>query len=990
MATDTTFDLKETINLPKTNFAQKANLTQREPDRLNRWNEMDIYTEIRRARQGRKMFVLHDGPPYANADIHIGTAMNKILKDFIVKSRAMMGYDAPYVPGYDCHGLPIETFVDKKLKEKGIVKAEMSPVAFRRACREHASEALKRQTRDFKRLGIFGEWNDPYLTMSHAYEAETARLFGKFVGRGYVFRGARPVYWCINDQTALAEAEVEYEDHTSPSIYVKFPLPEDQVRELERRIATHTGQADVSLGSKPVYVLIWTTTPWTLPANLAIAFHPEFDYAAVDVGNEVYIFARALVPVVAEKSGLSEPAILLSFPGALVEGLQARHAWLDRPSILLLDEQVTLGEAEDESEGESAEGKRNTGKAGTGCVHTAPGHGHEDFLLGQKYRHLLKPAYEQLREVGALAGQTEGTEVYCPVDNAGRFTSEVEHFAGIKVFEANKLIVDFLREKGALLHSEDYSHRYPNCWRCHRPVIFRATPQWFIAMDKDAVDGPSLRESALREVHNVNWLPAWGRERMRLMLARRPDWCVSRQRLWGVPIPVFYCEDCNEVIADEKVIDHVATVFEKETADAWYALEPEALLPAGFACPSCGGTHFKKETDILDVWFDSGSSSLAVLERERHLPWPSDVYIEGPDQYRGWFNSSLMIALAAHDRAPYKTVITHGWTVDGEGKAMSKSLGNTVSPNKVADELGAEIIRLWVASSNYQEDVRLSPEILKRLVDAYRKLRNTARYALGNIFDFDPERDAVEPDQMWEVDRWALAVTDEVTRKVIEAYERFEYHVVYHTMYQYATVALSAIYFDILKDRLYTFAPNSLGRRSAQTALSVIIDRFARLLAPILVFTSDEIWENISGARAASVHIAEFPKVESDEDDKLLVETWNKIFEIRAQVQKALEEKRNEKVIGASLEAKVTLGSKGETYDLLKQYEDQLPSILIVSQVELRREEGDDLKVEVEHATGAKCERCWNWSETVGTDERFPMLDARCVRQVTEGWGDKI
>jgi len=983
MATDTTFDLKETINLPKTNFAQKANLTQREPERLNRWREMNLYTEIRRAREGREMFVLHDGPPYANADIHIGTAMNKVLKDFIVKSRAMMGYDAPYVPGYDCHGLPIETFVDKKLKEKGIVKAEMSPVAFRRACREHASEALKRQTRDFQRLGIFGEWDDPYLTMSHAYEAETARLFGRFVGRGYVFRGARPVYWCINDQTALAEAEVEYEDHTSPSIYVKFPLPADQVRELERRIAER-GQA-VSLGSNPVYVLIWTTTPWTLPANLAIAVHPEFDYAAIDVGNEIYIFAKSLVPVVAEKAGLGEPALLASFPGQILEGLQARHAWLDRPSVLLLDEHVTLGEMEDESEGETAEGKR-AGKAGTGCVHTAPGHGNEDFLLGQKYREQLQPAYDQLRQAGALAGQTEGTEVYCPVDNAGRFTSEVERFAGLKVFEANGLIVDFLRDKNALLYTEDYSHRYPHCWRCHRPVIFRATPQWFISMDKDAVDGPSMREMALREVENVRWIPGWGRERMRLMLARRPDWCVSRQRLWGVPIPVFFCDSCNYVIADEKLIDHVANLFEKETADAWYAMEAEALLPEGFACPSCVGTRFRKETDILDVWFDSGSSSLAVLERERHLPWPSDVYLEGPDQYRGWFNSSLMIALAAHNQAPYKTVITHGWTVDGEGKAMSKSLGNTVSPNKVADELGAEILRLWVASSNYQEDVRLSQEILKRLVDAYRKLRNTARYALGNIFDFDPERDMVERENMWEVDRWALAVTDEVTRKVVEAYERFEYHVVYHTMYQYATVTLSAIYFDILKDRLYTFAPNSTGRRSAQTALHIIIDRFARLLAPILVFTSEEIWENLPGKRSASVHIAEFPKAEPGEGHKLLVETWNKLFEVRSAVQKALEEKRNEKVIGASLEAKVTLGASGETYDLLRRYESELPSILIVSQVELRREEADELRIEVEHAEGAKCERCWNWSVTVGQDERFPTLDARCVKQVTEGW----
>jgi isoleucyl-tRNA synthetase len=973
MSTETPLDLKATVNLPKTDFAQKANLTQREPERLARWQRMDLYHELCRARQGRPMFVLHDGPPYANSDIHIGTAMNKILKDMVVKSHSMLGYDAPYVPGYDCHGLPIEMYVDKKL---GAKKSQMSPLTIRRICREHAAEALKRQTRDFERLGILGEWDDPYLTMANAYEAETARLFGRFVERGYVYKGGRPVYWCINDQTALAEAEVEYREHTSPSIYVKFPLPEDQVRQLEARISSG---ALTAIG-KPVFVLIWTTTPWTLPANIGIAVNPNFDYAAVDVGNEIYIVASELVAAVAEKCGLVEPKVVAQFSGALLDKLEARHAWLDRPSIMMVGEHVTLGgEADAETELDVADAqKKGTGKSGTGCVHTAPGHGHDDFVIGQQYRQQLAPIYAKL-------GVAE-TEVYCPVDNAGRFTPEVEHFAGRKVFEANRAIVDFLRESGALVFTENYAHRYPHCWRCHQPVIFRATPQWFISMDKTDGEGPSLREGALREVRNVRWIPEWGEERMRNMFLGRPDWCVSRQRVWGVPIPAFYCNGCHETIADAQVIAHIADIFDKDTADAWYAREAKDLLPDGFKCPKCSGADFTKETDILDVWFDSGASSLAVLEIERKLPWPADVYLEGPDQYRGWFNSSLMVALAAHNRAPYKTVITHGWTVDGEGKAMHKSSGNAISPNEVTDKSGAEILRLWVASSDYQEDVRLSEEILKRLVDAYRKLRNTARYALGNISDFAPEVDAVAESEMREIDRWALSATREVARKVIDAYKRFEYTTVYHTLYNYATVTLSAVYIDILKDRLYTFAPKSVGRRSAQTALYQIVDGFTRLLAPVLAFTADEIWENLPGKREASVHLAEFADAEAREGDAELLARWNQLFDVRSAVQKALEEKRNEKIIGASLEAHVTLSASGETLDLLAAYEDQLADIFIVSAVTLEGNASGDTEVTVAHAEGAKCERCWHWSNTVGADARFPTIDARCVRQLEEGW----
>jgi isoleucyl-tRNA synthetase len=991
MSTETPFDLKATVNLPKTSFAQKANLTQREPERLARWRKMDLYHEIRRARAGRAIFVLHDGPPYANADIHIGTAMNKILKDFVVKSHSMMGYDAPYVPGYDCHGLPIELYVDKKL---GAKKAQMPPVSIRRACREHAAQALKRQTQDFQRLGVFGEWDDPYLTMSNAYEAETARLFGRFVERGYVYKGGRPVYWCIHDQTALAEAEVEYKEHTSPSIYVKFPLPEDQVRELTKRIAdsenssvsTQSSAHAQSAMDKPVFVLIWTTTPWTLPANLGISVNPKFDYAAVDVGSEIYIVASGLVEAVAEKCELATANVIASFPGSMLEGLHARHAWLDRPSLLMLGEHVTLGgESDAETELDVADAqKKGTGKAGTGCVHTAPGHGHDDFVIGQQYREQLAAVYEQLK--------VAETEVYCPVDNAGRFSSEVERFAGMQVFEANGSIVDFLKETGALVYTESYAHRYPHCWRCHNPVIFRATPQWFISMDKSASDGDALREGALREVERITWVPSWGRERMRNMFAGRPDWCVSRQRVWGVPIPVFYCEGCNETIADAGVINHVASIFEKETSDAWYSREPEYLLPGGFTCSRCNGSSFTKETDILDVWFDSGSSSIAVLERERGLPWPADIYLEGPDQYRGWFNSSLMVGLAAHNQAPYKTVLTHGWTVDGEGKAMHKSTGNAVESDEVVSKSGAEILRLWVASSDYQEDVRLSDEILRRLVDAYRKLRNTARYALGNIGDFDPESDRVDEWEMWEIDRWALAMTREVTHKVVEAYKRFDYTNVYHTLYNYATVTLSAIYIDILKDRLYTFAPKSAGRRSAQTALYEIVDRFARLLAPVLAFTADEIWEALPGKRVASVHMAEFPEVESRESDEELLNRWREseggILYLRWFVQQELERMRINKVIGSSLEAKVTLEAPAKQFELLNNYsEEELLEIFIVSELILVKSEAPALRVKVEHASGIKCERCWHWSETVGLDARIPNVDARCIRQLEEGWG---
>jgi isoleucyl-tRNA synthetase len=980
MSTETPLDLKKTVNLPKTAFSQKANLAQAEPARLKKWEELDLYRLIRETRAGAEKFIMHDGPPYANADIHLGTAMNKVLKDFIIKSRTMMGYDAPYVPGYDCHGLPIELYVDRKL---GAKKANMSAVSIRRACREHAAQALKNQTRDFKRLGILGTWDDPYLTMSNHYEAETARMFARFVERGYVYKGARPVYWCIHDQTALAEAEVEYHQHTSPSVYVKFPLRSDPAL------------IDPALAGRKVFVVIWTTTPWTLPANLGIAVHPEFEYAAFEYNDEVYIVASDLLEAVAAKCGLHggdaegnavQPRVLARFKGSKLDRLECGHAWLDRPSLLMVGEHVTLGgeaDAETELDVSEAQKKAPDSKAGTGAVHTAPGHGHDDFVIGKRY----------------------GLEIYCPVDNAGRFTPEVEHFAGQRVFDANAKIVEFMKERGVLLFSEDYEHRYPHCWRCKNPVIFRATPQWFIAMDQahestvekdeDGRDRSnftdnlpetptrSLRAAAVSEIENVNWIPAWGVDRMRNMLKGRPDWCVSRQRVWGVSIPVFYCAKCTEAVAEPAVINHVADIFEKESGDAWYVREAKDLLPEGYTCKGCGAAEWTKETDILDVWFDSGTSSIAVLENREELRWPADVYIEGGDQFRGWFNSSLMVGLAAHDKAPYKTVITHGWTLDGQGKAMHKSAGNAVEPDVVIKQSGAEIIRLWCASSNYFDDMRASDEILQRVTDGYRKLRNTARFALGNLHGFDPAKDSVPFEEMEEIDRWALAELDQVIGKVLSAYKSFEFHLVYHALYNFATVTLSARFFDIIKDRLYTYAPRNKGRRSAQTALFAIAEGLARMLAPILVFTADEVWENLPGRDGArpSVHLEQFPKATNIDQNELLAD-WGALFEVRDQVLRALEEARVAKQIGSSLEAKVTLAVSGRTLALLKSHENDLRYIFIVSQVELH--EGDELTISVSKADGEKCERCWNYSTRVGESSRYPTVCERCVAALEE------
>lgn len=910
-------DFKNTLNLPKTGFAMKANLPTTEPKVLQQWDAIKLYEKIRAARKGRPSFILHDGPPYANGHIHLGHALNKILKDLIVKSKTMEGYDSPYLPGWDCHGLPIE------IKVIGKKKTGLDPLKVRQRCREYAQKYVQIQKEEFKRLGVFGEWENPYLTMSNDYEAETARVLGKFVEQGSVYRGLKPVHWCISCETALAEAEVEYTDHTSPSVYVKFPATAGSV------------SLSPELTDRKVFVLIWTTTPWTLPSNLAICFHPDFQYSFVAVDSEVYVIAKELVEAVMRDCGIQDYRILFSVDAKALEILSVRHPWLDRESKLLPAGHVTL-------------------EQGTGAVHTAPGHGQEDYEMGVKH----------------------GLDIYCPVDNSGRFTSDVPHFAGLNVFEANPRINRFMAEQNVLLAERKLQHSYPHCWRCHNPVIFRATPQWFISMGvKD------LRTRSLEEIKKTQWIPAWGEERISNMIAHRPDWCISRQRIWGVPIAVFYCKTCRQPLLSADVVRHVADIFEKESADAWYARTTAELLPDHARC-ACGGKEFEKEYDILDVWLDSGVSHHVVLGKRPDLPWPSDVYLEGGDQYRGWFHSSLLVAVGVRGTAPYRTVICNGWTLDAEGRAMSKSLGNVISPLDVMKVDGAEILRLWVASIDYTEDMRLGEEILARLREAYRKLRNTHRFLLGNLYDFDPGQ-AVDPSQMKELDRWALARMAHAARRVEDAYRRHEFHVVYHTLYNFCVVDLSSFYLDILKDRLYISAPASLERRAAQTALFIITDTLVRLLAPILPFTAEEIWKNLyrDGAAAESVHLVEFSQEIRKHEGPDLLQRWKWFEEIREKVSKTLEESRSKREIGSSLEAGIRLSAGGKAFEYLKSFSDDLRTLFIVSEVilaEAAESAEGDLDVTVSRAPGEKCERCWNYSATVGSHQDLPTICSRC------------
>jgi isoleucyl-tRNA synthetase len=928
-------DYKDTLNLPKTGFSMKANLSTKEPNILKKWEEMRIYEKIRNVSEGRTKYILHDGPPYANGDIHLGTALNKIIKDIVVKSKNMVGFDSIFVPGWDCHGLPIEHQVDKELGDK---QYSLAPAEKRKLCRSYAKNYLDIQRTQFKRLGCVGEWENPYITMDYEYEAKTVEELGKLLLKDAIYRGKKPVYWCASCKTALAEAEVDYEDHSTPSIYVKFPMMSDISSVLPK------------LKGENVSVVIWTTTPWTIPANLAIAFHEEFEYVAVKVKGETLIFAKELLDYCMDAFGYKDESyeIIDEFKGSVVEGLKCKHPFIDRESVLILAPFVTLD-------------------AGTGTVHIAPGHGQEDYEIGLEY----------------------DLEVYAPVDDDGNFTPDVDYFAGQFVFDANDAVNEKLKEVGALLGLVDIEHQYPHCWRCKNPIIFRSTEQWFISMEKN-----ELRKKALEAIDSVSWIPAWGRDRIYGMIENRPDWCISRQRLWGVPITIFYCRQCGEPLYTKETMDHVVQLVKEHGADVWYERDVKDLLPEGTVCPHCNGDEFTKESNILDVWFDSGVSHAAVLEnikKWKTLRSPADMYLEGSDQHRGWFHSSLLESVGTRGRAPYTTVLTHGFVVDGEGRKMSKSVGNVIDPQELVNQYGAEILRLWVAAEDYTVDIRISDEILKRLIDAYRRIRNTSRYVLGNLYDFDIKKDMVSYDDMKEMDKAALNRLQDIIRRVRRAYENYQFHVVYYTLHNYCVVDLSALYLDILKDRLYTSKAKSKERRSAQSAMYIILDTMVRLLAPILSFTTEEIWESLPEyeGKEESVHMTLFPEVNTNYVDKDLGQTWLTLVDFKSEVSKAIELARQKKLVGHSLDSKVDVYAPEKLRKLLMDYDQDVRALLIVSEINILDEdrienpyestEIEGLKIGVSKALGKKCERCWNYSETVGVSGDHPTICERCV-----------
>ena len=933
-----TVDLKKTVNLPKTDFPMKANLPTAEPKLLTKWEEDKLYHAIRKARAGRKQYVLHDGPPYANGNIHLGTAFNKILKDLIVKSKSMAGFDAPYIPGWDCHGLPIEFKVDQELGKR---KATMSIAEIRAECRAYAAKFVDIHRTEFKRLGVLGRWEDPYLTMSAEYEAVIAQAFVDFLHNGYVYKGLKPVHWCIKDRTALAEAEVEYENHSSPSIYVRFKLAGD-------------GSAiDPALTGHNVSALIWTTTPWTIPANLAISFNPKYEYVAVDTPDGATIIAEGMLPQVSEALGWEEK-ILARFPGTKLDRVVFRHPFLDRDSIGLNGDHVTL-------------------EQGTGAVHTAPGHGQEDFVICQRY----------------------GIQVYCPVDAAGRmFQAEgaagklPEELLGKTVWDANPIVIEILKQHGALAGQAKVDHSYPHCWRCHNALIFRATEQWFIGMDRE-----NLRDKTLEAIKHVQWYPAWGEERMTNMIAPRPDWCISRQRVWGVPIIAFYCEGCSEPFTDKNVLDNVVAQFRQHTSDVWYSKSTAELMATPCKCAKCGGTSFRKETDILDVWFDSGSSHLAVLNASNGVTWPSDMYVEGGDQFRGWFQSSLLAGVGLKGASPYRECVTHGWTLDANGRAMSKSLGNIIEPEKIVKKYGADLLRLWVASVDFTEDVRLSDTITERLSESYRKLRNTFRYMLGNMDGFEPATSAVSGDKLTSLDAWILVKAEDLVRKCLDWYREYAFHKVYRAVYEFATTELSAIYFDVSKDSLYTSGPTSEPRRSRQTTLHRLNLALTRLLAPVLSFTCEEVWQHSKheSGEAPSVHMDLFPNPEDlslgiSATQREQAAVWDQLIPVRNQVLKSLDVARDEKTIGAPLEAAVTLLAGTSLYPLLEKVAADLPGFFIVSKVQLKAGGGnpDTLEVQVGRAGGVKCERCWKYTNDVGSDQELATVCASCAKTLRE------
>ncbi len=940
-------DYKNTLNLPQTAFPMKANLTEREPKIIGFWEEKKIYEKIQEKNRNNEPYILHDGPPYANGPIHIGHALNKILKDIIIKYKSMKGFYSPYVPGWDCHGLPIELEVDKKLGKK---KDEIGILEKRKLCREYAEKFVNIQREEFKRLGVLGDWGSPYLTMSFSYEASIVREFSRFVMDGFVFRGRKPVHWCPSCVTALAEAEVEYADKESPSIYVRFEVRNSELREKLPELA-----------DKKVFIVIWTTTPWTLPANLALAVHPELQYVAVKSNSDVYIIAEGLLKSLCEKLRLGD--VFLKVKGERLEGLVAEHPFIKRHSKVILADFVSAGE-------------------GTGVVHIAPGHGEEDYEIGKKL----------------------GLEIFAPVDDRGRFTGQVRELEGMFVFKANDNIIEILKNKDALIKEEKVTHSYPHCWRCKKPVIFRATDQWFIS-----VEHKGLRNRCLEEIEKVRWVPSWGKDRIYSMVLNRPDWCISRQRLWGVPLTLIKCNKCGSFIKEDDVFDRIIRDFKQNGADIWFIRDTDDFLPSGYICKGCGGSSFSKEMDILDVWFDSGVSHAAVVEEDEKLSWPADMYLEGSDQHRGWFQSSLLASVGTRGKAPYRRVLTHGFVVDGQGKKMSKSLGNVVAPQEVIKTNGAEILRLWVSAEDYKEDIRISKEILERLTEAYRKIRNTCRFLLGNLYDFD---DKDYSHCLLEIDKWAMSRLQSLIELITSAYENFTFHEVFHSLYNFCVVDMSSFYLDVLKDRLYTFKSDSLERRAAQWVLSHILSVMTRLMAPILSFTAEEVWQSMQQRAEGreqraknieeSVFLSSFPEIDKRYYDKELEKRWEELFLLRDEVNKALEVKRAERFIGNSLEAKVVLyigESKGQDAKsmeqkykiLIDQYREFLPTFFIVSAVEIadksldgsyKSTEIEGLEIKIEKAPGEKCQRCWNWSEMVGSFKEAPEICERCYKVI--------
>ena len=923
-------DYNQTINLPKTDFPMRAGLPKREPDMLESWEKENLYELLMEKNASYPAFIFHDGPPYANGDIHLGHALNKILKDFIIRYKNMSGFHCPYIPGWDTHGLPIESQVIKKF---GLSRAEFGTVEFREKCREFALSYVANQKEQFKRLGILAEWDKPYLTLHPEFEAKQIELFGEMAEKGLIYKGLKPVYWCPHDETALAEAEIEYADDPCKSIYVKFQVTED-FGKLSGIAPLHN-----------TYFVIWTTTTWTLPGNVAIALNGTFEYVVVSANGENYILAEELAESVMQAAGIESYEVLAKLPGTAFENMTAQHPFLDRQSLIILGDHVTLD-------------------AGTGCVHTAPGHGAEDYVACRNY-HL---------------------PIVVPVDSKGYLNEEAGPFAGLYYDKANTAIFENLEKSGALLASQSIVHPYPHCWRCKHPIIYRATEQWFASVD-------AIKDAAVAACHDVRWLPGWGEDRIISMVRERSDWCISRQRIWGVPIPIFYCEECNEPIINAETIAKISEIFRKEGSSAWYAKDATELLPENFKCPKCGAVHFSKESDIMDVWFDSGSSHAAVLETRDNMSWPADLYLEGADQYRGWFQSSLLTSIATRGAAPYKTVVTHGMVVDGEGKKMSKSMGNVSSPQDVIRVYGADILRLWVSSADYRVDVRISEDIFKQLSEIYLKIRNTSRFMLGNLNGFDPNQ-ALSYSDLEDIDKWALMRLNQLIEKVTTAYENYEFHLIYHAIHNFCVVDMSNFYLDVVKDRLYCDATDGKSRRAAQTVMYRILDAMVRMLAPILAFTSNEIWlamPHADGVDARNVVLNQMPKVEPSYQDDALMAKWEKIHALRDDVNRALESARTAREIGKSLEAAVTIYAEGENLALLREIEEKLASLFIVSKVQLCEGKGEgmqgenftDITIAISRAAGTKCPRCWVYSEHAGLDPEHPELCPRCTKVVT-------